>query len=267
MSWVTLDQGNSSLKWCLWGADERGVAIVQRRGLSGAGGALDEWSELEACVAGAEVEAAFYCGVAGGERADVTKERWAKISAGVTLSEPRETLINACKEPALVGRDRLMAAQGAHAQLGVGVLIVDAGTALTVDALGEGPTFLGGAIAPGPRALAAALGAAGEQLHVIEPAPEVRALGRTTGEALDAGVSVGFAGAAAQLVEEIAREAGFSDATVAVTGGARAFLERPGLFGSRQVYVYSDLVHLGLLAAAGIAAELQEESCPSESAS
>ena len=74
-------------------------------------------------------------------------------------------------------------------------------------------------------------------------------------------------GAAAQLVEEIAREAGFSDATVAVTGGARAFLERPGLFGSRQVYVYSDLVHLGLLAAAGIAAELQEESCPSESAS
>ena len=44
-----------------------------------------------------------------------------------------------------------------------------------------------------------------------------------------------------------------------ITGGGRSFLSRPGLFEGRELHVYEDLVHAGLLAAAGESFRLEEE--------
>lgn len=260
MSWVTLDHGNSSLKWCLWTEDEFGQFILQRRGSLSGSSASKEWAELLE----RPVEGALYCGVVGAERAGEVRDAWAAMAPDSSWSEPQASLSNECEPPELVGRDRLMAALGAHSELEAEVIIVDAGTALTVDALkpgadGEAPRFLGGAIAPGPAVLAAALGDAGAQLFEAAPSSEVCALGRSTEASLAAGVSVGFAGAAARLVKEVSQETGLEEAPVVITGGARAFLTRPGLFGPRELRVYLDLVHGGLLAAAGIDFELEEE--------
>jgi type III pantothenate kinase len=159
----------------------------------------------------------------------------------------------ACREPERVGRDRLFAARGACELLRSSCIVLDAGTALTVDALrceGAGrPRFLGGAIAPGPRLLARSLAAGTARLPEIDPRPGARALGRDTREALESGVGVGFAGAARELVARIAHEAGLGAAPLVLTGGARAFLEEAGLFGERALRVEPELVHLGLLAA------------------
>jgi len=163
----------------------------------------------------------------------------------------------ACREPMRVGRDRLFAARGAFEVLRSSCLVLDAGTALTVDALrvrhGEPPVFLGGAIAPGPRLLARALAAGTARLTEIDPQPRPRALGRDTREALEAGVAWGFAGAARELVQRIAAEAGLPLAPLVLTGGARAFLEQPDLFDGHVLRVEPELVHLGLLAATGAA--------------
>lgn len=151
-----------------------------------------------------------------------------------------------------VGLDRLFAARGAFEHGGASALIVDAGTALTVDALelrAGRPLFRGGAIAAGPALLARALAEHAARLPRIEPRPGAPALGRDTQGALEAGVGVGFRGAARELVEAVALESGLADAPVYLTGGARAFLLEPRPFVERRLAVVPDLVHLGLLAA------------------
>ena len=54
-------------------------------------------------------------------------------------------------DPARIGVDRLAAAAAAHraAPAGQAVVVVDAGTALTVDAIDAEGTFRGGVIVPG----------------------------------------------------------------------------------------------------------------------
>lgn len=156
-----------------------------------------------------------------------------------------------CESPETVGRDRLYAALGAW-QLAQGpAIVVDAGTALTVDALGQRqgqPCFLGGAIAPGPVLLARSLSEGGAQLFAAEIEADVPALGRDTRRALQSGVTVGFQGAARELVERVSDEAGLQSAPVYLTGGARALLMRPGLFSGCTLIEDDWLVHRGLLA-------------------
>lgn len=143
------------------------------------------------------------------------------------LINPPSGLELRVEHPETVGADRLFAARGALERLGRSAIVVDAGTALTVDALlvedGRG-IFLGGAIAPGPALLAEALGRGGARLHGIEPQPGAPALGRETAEALEAGVVVGFEGAALELVRRVGLEAELGQAPVLLTGGAAGFL-------------------------------------------
>lgn len=145
-------------------------------------------------------------------------------------------LRNLTRTPATVGRDRLFAAWGALLRHPAGALVVDAGTALTVDAVrgvgeategasrGVAAEFLGGAIAPGPGILATALSAGGARLPDFEVSPSADALGRDTEGALAAGVRHGFLGAARELVAAISAEAGMEDSPIVVTGGAAPFL-------------------------------------------
>jgi len=119
---------------------------------------------------------------------------------------------------------------------------------------GGARAFLGGAIAPGPALLAAALARGTARLPEVIPEPGAQALGRSTEEAIRAGVGVGFRGAARFLVDGIAAEGsaaerGFTDPLVVVTGGARTHLLAPEAFTSRPLAEVPDLVHRGLLAA------------------
>lgn len=117
---------------------------------------------------------------------------------------------------------RLRTAAGTETDMGeverlLRVLVVDAGTALTVDAgmLRSGPgkdggvelAFLGGAIAMGPGSLAEAITARGARLAPFEVDPDAPALGRSTVEALRAGASVGFRGAVRELCRSVSEEA------------------------------------------------------------
>ena len=199
---------------------------------------------------------------------DETRDRWERALAPCCetwLGTPEHGLVNRCDEPETVGADRLFAARGAFELARRSCLVIDAGTALTVDALRvQGkrvagrelpplPEFLGGAIAPGPELLARALARGGARLPLVEPrpgAPAPPALGRHTRAALEAGIAVGFAGAARELARRVAEEAGLgAEDPIFLTGGARGFLTVPGLFAAAPREV-QDLVHLGLCHAA-----------------
>ncbi|MEZ5978905.1 MAG: type III pantothenate kinase [Planctomycetota bacterium] len=177
----------------------------------------------------------------------------------VPLVEPPHGLdLASVRNVHTIGADRLFAARGAFALLGRACLVVDAGTAVTVDAVAHSDShaaaFLGGAIAPGPDLLRAALGRGAAQLFEVEigafDLDAVPALGRESAEALRSGVVHGFRGAVRELVRRVASEAGLDGAPVVVAGGASPWLLADGGVFGGDVVVAAHVVHLGLLEAA-----------------
>ncbi len=129
----------------------------------------------------------------------------------------------ALDEPHRVGIDRLAAAAAAGLVKPQGrpAVVVDCGTALTVDLVAADGRFLGGAILPGPALMARALGEGTSKLPTVDPLVGGEAItmpGRCTAAAIAAGIGFGIRGAVSRLVEE-ARSASGGDAAIIVTGG------------------------------------------------
>lgn len=254
---MTVDLGNSFCKMRLWELASLRAPSLQAKIEFESTTTLPE-STTQWLAGKPRVDATALSSVAARELEDALCTALEIRLPGRVWRAPDPGLEIACREPATIGRDRLYAARGALALRHESALIVDAGTALTVDALQSnagGPTsrpcatFLGGAIAPGPALLADALARKTSRLPRIEPKAGARALGRDTHEALQAGVVVGFRGAARELVERIGIEAQLEHAPIVITGGARHFLTEPSAFGTRAVFEEPELVHLGLIAA------------------
>ncbi|MCB9833240.1 MAG: type III pantothenate kinase [Planctomycetes bacterium] len=154
-------------------------------------------------------------------------------------------IANPYTDPARLGPDRPLAALAAGRLVGAPAIVVDAGTALTVDLLDRQGRFAGGAIAPGFRLLARSLAVGGAMLHEVE----ARAFdypGRSSDEALALGVRAAFFGALGQLVG--GARAVVVEAPVLVTGGdAELALEMLGALGARSV----PLMAIGLWLLAG----------------
>lgn len=121
--------------------------------------------------------------------------------------------------PREVGADRIVNALGAIEQYGSPVITVDFGTATTVDLVGPGDEYLGGAIAPGLQIAADALVRSTAALRSVDVAAPERAAGRSTYEAIQSGLVYGYAGLVDGLIRRIDEEAGHPDIPVVATGG------------------------------------------------
>jgi len=126
-------------------------------------------------------------------------------------------------EPDRVGIDRLAAAAAAGLVKPVGrpAVVVDCGTATTVDMIGADGSFLGGAILPGPLLMAKALAEGTSRLPAVAalaagPLPTMP--GRSTEQAIAAGIGLGIRGAVSRLVAE-AQAAFHGEAITILTGG------------------------------------------------
>lgn len=124
----------------------------------------------------------------------------------------------AVEKPEAVGVDRLLAAGSAFRQVGGSVIVVDVGTALTVDLVSASGCFMGGTISPGLKAMTRVLASDTSLLPEVRLEAPASAVGRDTPECIRAGVVFGAAGAVDRVVEEL------TDATdgaprVVLTGG------------------------------------------------
>lgn len=127
------------------------------------------------------------------------------------------------EEPDRVGADRLAAAVAAHRSCSAAV-VVDFGTAITVDAVTADGRFVGGAILPGPRLCLAGL-AAGTAGVKLDGDVGVRLPpGRNTREAVEAALSHGLAGAVDRLTQRTRAALGDGTGAIATGGGAGFFL-------------------------------------------
>ena len=129
-------------------------------------------------------------------------------------------------DPARIGVDRLAAAAAAHRATpdGRAAVVVDAGTAITVDAISAEGTFLGGAIAPGLRLGLNALSAGTSFLPQVELAATTPLLGKNTPDGLCSGALHGSAALVEGLCTRMAAALG-SPVAIFLTGGDAPLLQ------------------------------------------
>jgi type III pantothenate kinase len=123
--------------------------------------------------------------------------------------------------PARVGNDRLLGTWGARLHHGAPLIVVDLGTATTVDALDREGRFVGGAILPGLSLALASLARGTAQLPEVRLSMPAQAIGTDTASAIRSGVVLGGLGAIRELVERFAAELSPDGPrpTVVATGG------------------------------------------------
>ncbi len=124
----------------------------------------------------------------------------------------------AVENPREVGADRIVNAVAAIARYPEGALVVDSGTAITVDVVGPDRTYRGGAIMPGMLVSLEALAARTAKLPRVHLEKPSCAVGRGTADGIRSGMYYGFAGMVDRVMEEMLPELGFTPRIIA-TGG------------------------------------------------
>lgn len=184
---LLIDVGNTRLKWRLDAEDGPRVAgcLVHRdRPLA------EALAELPHDLAR---PSAIWCGSVAGSQFDAAldaalRARWSLSPTFVQATAAAGGIVSAYAEPARMGVDRWLAMIGARARTPLACCVIDAGTAVTVDALAADGRHLGGTILPGLHLMRSALYGNTRRIPA-GPVPATPAgLGRDTASCVAAGV-------------------------------------------------------------------------------
>jgi type III pantothenate kinase len=126
--------------------------------------------------------------------------------------------------PKEAGADRICNAVAAFEEYGGPAVVVDLGTATTFDAVSADGELLGAAISPGLAISANALVQRTAQLRRVEFVPPARPIGKSTLEAIQSGVVLGYASLIEGMVDRFKKELG-GGATTVMTGGYSEVME------------------------------------------
>ncbi|MCK4362900.1 MAG: type III pantothenate kinase [Dehalococcoidia bacterium] len=130
-----------------------------------------------------------------------------------------KTGVSICTDnPREVGADRVVNTAAAHHLYGGPLIVIDFGTATTLDAVSKEGDYLGGAIAPGIGIAAEALFERASKLPRVELIPPEHAIGKNTVTTMQSGIIFGYVGLIEGLVTRIKQELG-GEAYVVATGG------------------------------------------------
>ena len=108
--------------------------------------------------------------------------------------------------PSEVGADRIVDAVAAYEKYGGPSIVVDMGTAITLDVITADGRYLGGSIAPGIRIAQDGLFGKTAKLPKIELMEPSTAITKNTSDAINAGIVIGYIGMIDKLIETIEDE-------------------------------------------------------------
>ncbi|MDO4300348.1 MAG: type III pantothenate kinase [Clostridia bacterium] len=120
--------------------------------------------------------------------------------------------------PGAVGSDRIVSAVAALDKFKPPIIIVDMGTATTIDTIDKKGNYVGGCIMPGVGISLQALSSSTAQLPAISFEKPKKAIGKNTIDCMKSGVVFGTAGMIDGCVERIETELG-EKCKVIITGG------------------------------------------------
>ena len=230
-----MDIGNHRLKWAFATPVQPGGEAISLVPDQLATGGADWPDSLKSLGAAASApQSVWIASVAGADINDAVRrfvfDTW-QLEARFLASVPSMCGIqNAYTEPGTLGVDRWAAMVGACARAGSApVLVIDAGTAVTIDYVGTDRIFRGGVIFPGLHAMFNALHVSTARIraHLGEAqAGELKLQNPDTRAAVDNGVRLALAGAVSQAVQQFRKVAG-QGLQIFITGGDAAwFRER-----------------------------------------
>tara|TARA_B110000858_G_scaffold3502_1_gene4095 strand:+ start:81739 stop:82512 length:774 start_codon:yes stop_codon:yes gene_type:complete len=194
---LELDVGNSRIKWRLLAAE--GLAVTGAGHVSGLED-LQRVTELETAITMARM-----CSVRGG---DVNKQLadWVRGKYGVELvlavvTQSCGGVTNQYADVSRLGIDRWLAMLAAFKRVGGACVVVDAGTAFTIDLLDAQGLHLGGYILPGLSLMGSSL----ESTTGIRLTPGFTGRPEVTGHSTDQAVSNGSLSALLALISQLMR--------------------------------------------------------------
>ncbi len=123
-------------------------------------------------------------------------------------------------QPSETGVDRVLNIAAAFEQIEHACVVVDAGTAITIDLCNDKGEFLGGAIAPGASAMLRAMHEQTAQLPQVELDMPAAPYGKNTRQAMLHGVYHGIRGMVKEIVENYATDLGTWPEVIATGGDA-----------------------------------------------
>lgn len=209
---LAIDAGNTRIKWGV----HDGNAWV-------ATGAVETRASArlaQAWAAAPPAKKAIASNVAGdGVRADLEKAcAGSGMALQVIASQARQLGVeNGYRDPGQLGSDRWAALIAAHRLEPGNKLVVNVGTALTIDALAGDGRFLGGLIVPGPALMRRSLDRGTAGLRLTEGCFDE--FPRSTPDAITSGAIQAGAGAIAQLRDAMTR-LGLAPGRAILSGGA-----------------------------------------------
>jgi type III pantothenate kinase len=149
---LALDAGNTRIKWGLW--EDRGF-IAQGSMLTSRAGELADALHMLA-----RPQRSIGCSVAGAQVREQIERALAPWGGGpewVVSRREQCGVVSRYAVPEQLGADRWAALIGARVRHAGACVVVNVGTAVTIDALTPAGEFLGGLILPGPELMADAL--------------------------------------------------------------------------------------------------------------
>ena len=154
-----------------------------------------------------------------------------KTGVRISIENPRE-----------VGADRVVNAAAAHKLYGGPLIVIDFGTATTLDAVSEEGDYLGGAIAPGIVISSEALFEHAAKLPRVELVRPPKAIGRNSVSAMQSGIVFGYVGLIEGLVARMQKELGGTAKVIATGGLANIIASETGVVDAVEL----DLTLVGL---------------------
>ncbi len=142
-----------------------------------------------------------------------------------------------------VGPDRLVNAAGAHDRHGGNLVVVDFGTATTLDVVDDDGAYVGGVIAPGVNLSLEALHMAAAALPHVDISKPARVIGTNTVACMQSGVYWGYIGLVEGIVNRIRAERGRPMKVIGTGGLAPLFQQDTAIFDA----VEDDLTMHGLV--------------------
>lgn len=221
MTALLLDVGNSRLKW---GIAEDGV--ISKTGHIAQETIREDGLQVLTTRLPRRVDAVLASNVAGVSYATrLTGVLGAHCNCDVRFARSERHgwgVTNSYRQPRRLGVDRFVALVAAWAEFQSSCLIVDAGTAVTIDALDDDGNHLGGQILPGAETMLASLSSTTSDLPLVKTLAKVSAadlsiFGRNTTAAIREGTQNAVNGAIERALR-IMREGGH-EPTVVLTGG------------------------------------------------
>jgi type III pantothenate kinase len=126
----------------------------------------------------------------------------AKIEVQIVGEDIHPDITIKIEKPETLGNDRLIGAYEGYAMVQGAAIVIDLGTALTIDFVSSKNEFLGGIIAPGLRACAQSLETTAPLLAGYQLFGEVSLPGKNTGQAIRSGLVYLISGGIEKVVNE-----------------------------------------------------------------